>query len=70
MMIKTFDEILTLRRSTRVFTDEVPSKDLIDKIIDAGLLVPYAAQAVGSDKNFRRFYIVQKTSNALSRMKN
>lgn len=68
-MIKTFDEILRLRCSTRVFTDEVPSKDLIDKIIDAGLLAPYAAQAVGSDKNFRRFYIVLKTSNALSRMK-
>jgi len=68
-MTKTFDEILRLRRSTRVFTDKVPPKDLIDKIIDAGLLAPYAAQAVGSDKNFRRFYIVQKNSNALSRMK-
>lgn len=67
-MIKTFDEILRLRRSTRVFTDEIPPKDLIDKIIDAGLLAPYAAQAVGSDKNFRRFYFVRKSSNALSRM--
>ena len=33
-MIKTYDEILKLRRSTRVFTDEVPPKDLIYKIIE------------------------------------
>ena len=33
--MKTFDEILRLRRSIRVFTDEVPPKDLIEKIIDA-----------------------------------
>jgi nitroreductase len=58
-MMKTFDEILRQRRSTRVFTDEVPSKNLIDRIIDAGILAPYAAQAVGSDKNFRRFYVVE-----------
>ena len=68
-MTKTFDEILRLRRSIRVFTDEVPPKDLIDKIINAGLLAPYAAQAVGSDKNFRKFYIAQKNSKALSIMK-
>ena len=67
--MKTFDEILRLRRSIREFTDEVPPKDLIEKIIDAGYLAPYAAQAVGSDKNFRKFYIVQKNSKALSRMK-
>ena len=67
--MKTFDEILRQRRSTRAFTDEVPSKDLIDRIIDAGLLAPYAAQAVGSDNNFRRFYVVQKTSNASSKIK-
>jgi nitroreductase len=68
-MMKTFDEILRQRRSTRVFTDEVPSKNLIDRIIDAGILAPYAAQAVGSDKNFRRFYVVEKTSNALPKIK-
>ena len=67
--MKTFDEILRLRRSIRVFTDEVPPKELIDRIINAGLLAPYAAQAVGSDKNFRKFYIAQKNSKALSRMK-
>ena len=54
--MKTFDEILRLRRSIREFTDEVPPKDLIEKIIDAGYLAPYAAQAVGSDKRFRKFY--------------
>ena len=67
--MKTFDEILRQRRSTRVFTDEVPSKNLIDRIIDAGILAPYAAQAVGSDKNVRTFYVVEKTSNALAKIK-
>ena len=67
--MKTFDEILRLRRSIREFTDEVPPKDLIEKIIDAGYLAPYAAQAFGSDKSFRKFYVVQRNSKALSRMK-
>jgi nitroreductase len=68
-MAKTLDEILRLRRSTRTFTDQVPPRELIDEIIDAGLLAPYAAQAVGADKDFRKFYVFRKGGNTLSKIK-
>jgi nitroreductase len=68
-MAKTLDEILNLRRSTRAFSDNAPPKDLIYKIIAAGLLAPYAALAVGEDRDFRRFYIVPRSSKAMAKIK-
>src|SRR5664280_2638803 len=52
-----FDEVIKSRRSTRFFKDEFPSKENIEDILNAGMLAPYAAQAVGNNEDFRRFFV-------------
>ncbi len=60
------DQILAERRSYRMFTPEVPPEDLIDRILYAGLLAPYAAAAVGSSKDyFRRFFVMRNGSKSM-----
>ena len=59
------DRILESRRSVRLFAPDVPSKEHILKIIRAGLLAPYAAQAVAG-QDFRRFFIFQEGSPQLA----
>jgi nitroreductase len=54
-----FDRILESRRSVRAFAPDVPPKEDILRIVQAGLLAPYAAQAV-SGQDFRQFFIFQK----------
>jgi len=62
-----FDRILKSRRSVRLFAPDVPSKEHIMKIIRAGLLAPYAAQAV-SGQDFRQFFVFQKGSPKLAQL--
>ncbi|HML04210.1 MAG TPA: nitroreductase family protein [Methanobacterium sp.] len=57
-----FDKILKTRRSIRFFKDEMPPKELIEEIIEAGLFAPYAAQAVGDEQYFRKFFVISKNS--------
>jgi nitroreductase len=57
-----FDDIVKSRRSIRVFKDDKPPKENIEDIIEAGMLAPYAAAAVGDSKDFRRFYVFEKGS--------
>lgn len=55
-----FDEIVKIRRSIRAFEKEIPPKELIEQIIEAGMSAPYAAAAVGDRKDFRRFFVFEK----------
>jgi len=59
------DRILESRRSMRSFTQDIPPKEDIMRIIRAGLLAPYAAQAVAG-QDFRRFFVLQKASPQLA----
>ncbi|MGP8010979.1 MAG: nitroreductase family protein, partial [Halobacteriota archaeon] len=59
------DRILESRRSVRSFAQEIPPKEDIMKIIRAGLLAPYAAQAVAG-QDFRRFFVFQEGSPQLA----
>ena len=60
------DEILAGRRSYRMFKPEFPPKDTIMRIIQAGLLAPYAAAAVGNSADyFRRFFVMEKGSASM-----
>jgi nitroreductase len=68
MKNKSLDEIITYRRSIRVFKAESPPLEDIKKIIRAGLLAPYAAQAVGDAKDFRKFFIIKKDSKTLQKI--
>jgi len=67
-MNKSLDEIITYRRSIRVFKAEFPPIEDIKKIIRAGLLAPYAAAAVGDAKNFRKFLIIRKDGKTIQKI--
>jgi nitroreductase len=60
-----FDEIVKSRRSIRAFKDEKPPKEVVDDIIEAGMLAPYAAAAVGDSKDFRRFFVFEKGTESI-----
>ncbi|MFZ0925364.1 MAG: nitroreductase family protein [Halobacteriota archaeon] len=59
------DRILESRRSVRSFAPDIPRKEDIVRIIRAGLLAPYAAQAVAG-QDFRRFFVFQEGSPQLA----
>jgi len=60
-----FDEIISSRRSVRVFKDESPSKEDIKDILKAGIMAPYAALAVGENEDFRRFFVFENGSKSM-----
>ena len=60
-----FDEIIKSRRSVRFFKDEFPSKEDIKDILKAGMMAPYAAQAVGENEDFRRFFVFENGSESM-----
>lgn len=64
------DGIILERRTHRRFKEEIPSDDLIMDIIHAGLHAPFAAAAVGNEKDyFRRFFIIRKNSETMASLK-
>lgn len=64
---RDFDEVLEARRTVRSFTDEVPARELVEKVIRAGLLAPYASLAVSEGDVFRRFFVIPKGSDIAAR---
>ncbi|MGA2121421.1 MAG: nitroreductase family protein [Methanoregula sp.] len=61
------DQILAERRSHRVFRQEFPAEDEIRPVLNAGLLAPFAAAAVGNSKDyFRRFFVMKRGSQSLN----
>jgi nitroreductase len=65
---KALDSIIENRRSVRAFKPDIPSKDLIEKIVHAGLWAPYAMLAVGDTQDFRRFFVMQGNSPSLKKV--
>jgi nitroreductase len=61
---KILDQIIESRRSIRKFKQEVPPRELIEKILHAGLLAPFAA-AGASREDFRRFIVIPRESKAM-----
>jgi nitroreductase len=64
---KLIDQLIESRRSIRKFKPEVPARELIEQILQAGLLAPYAAASV-SREDFRRFIVIQRESNATAKV--
>jgi nitroreductase len=62
------DKVLQMRRTVRSFTDKVPPRQQIEQIIEAGLLAPYAAAAVGEVKLFRRFFVFERGGESIARV--
>ena len=71
-MIKTFseeanrvlDEIVEARRTIRAFAKGAPPKEVVEQLIKAGSLAPYAALAVAGRTDFRRFFVLEKGTPA------
>ena len=63
------DRIIGKRRSHRKFTQEIPPDEMVEGIIHAGLHAPFAAAAIGNEKDyFRRFVVVRKGSKAMKEL--
>ena len=62
---EVFDKIIKSRRTVRFFKDEFPSKEDIEDILEAGMLAPYAAQAVGENEDFRLFYVFKNGGKSM-----
>jgi len=61
---RQLDRVIENRRTIRSFSDEAPERDLVEQVLRAGMLAPYAAAAVGAEEDFRRFFVMEKGSKA------
>ena len=61
---RVLDEIIEARRTIRAFAEEAPPKEVVEQIIKAGSLAPYAALAVAGRAEFRRIFIFEKGTPA------
>ena len=61
-----FDEIISQRQSVRVFSDEFPPKELIEAIVEAGRLAPYAGIVQRERESFRHFFVISRNSEIMA----
>jgi nitroreductase len=59
------DTIIRARHSVRAFSLSPPSQETIEAIIQAGLLAPFAALAVAGKPDFRKVFVIRKSSSAM-----
>jgi len=64
---RVLDDIFKARRTIRMFKPDVPPRELIGQVIQAGLLAPYSGIAV-SGKDYRRFVVISRGSRATTRV--
>jgi nitroreductase len=64
---KIIDQIIASRRSIRKFKLKVPPKELIEQVLQAGLLAPYSGIGVSRD-DFRRFIVIPRESKATAQV--
>jgi nitroreductase len=57
---RQLDKVIAERRTVRSFEAEAPPKEHVKQVLQAGLLAPYAAVAVGDYKLFRRFLVMER----------
>ncbi len=59
------DVIIRARHSVRAFSPIPPSREVIEAVIQAGLLAPFAAAAVAGKPDFRKVFVIPNTSPAM-----
>ena len=57
------DRLIDSRRTVRKFKAESPPRSLVERVLQAGLLAPYAALSV-TREDFRRFVVIPRESDA------
>ena len=65
---RDFDKVIEARRTIRSFTNEVPARALVEQVVKAGLLAPYASLAVSKGDVFRRFFVIRKGSDIIAQV--
>jgi len=65
---EVLDMLIQTRKSVRNFTEDVPSKEIVEQIIEAGRLAPYAILAVAKQTDFRHFFVISKNSPAIDKI--
>lgn len=63
------DRIIRSRHSVRQFKDEIPSREMITQVIEAGRLSPYAGLPNKGTTDFRRFFVISKNSGMIGQLK-
>ena len=64
---KIIDQVIESRRSIRKFKLEAPPKELIEQVLQAGLLAPYSGVGV-TREDFRRFIVIPRESKATAQV--
>ncbi len=59
------DSIIRARHSVRAFSSIPPSREIVEAVIQAGLLAPFAAAAVAGKPDFRKVFIIPNTSSVM-----
>lgn len=62
------DRIIKERHTVRKFKNDIPAKEEITAIIDAGLHAPYAAMAVGRFTEYRHFFVLTKRNPLIEKI--
>ena len=57
---QVFNRILQARWTCRSFTDEVPAREDVEAVIQAGIISPYASIASKDVVPFRHFFVLFK----------
>ena len=57
-------QVISARRSVRSFTDEVPAREALERILAAGLAAPYAEAMEPGSTLDRRFFVLPRGSEA------
>lgn len=63
---KVLDYLIESRHTIRKFKHEAPPREVVEEILNAGMLAPYASISVTRD-DFRRFVVVPRESEATSK---
>ena len=63
--IRVLAEVVAARRSVRVFSEAMPARRDLERIIAAGLAAPYAAAMSPDGRLDRRFFVMSPSSSAL-----
>ena len=69
MYSQDLDKIIKTRKSIRQFKDEVPEKESIIEIIEAGRLAPYAGLPNKGTFDFRKFFVFSKNNENINEIK-
>jgi nitroreductase len=63
-----FDEVLKSRHSVRAFNSIPVEKAIVDEIIKAGLIAPFAAIPAAGKTDFRKIFVISSSSDAMKKI--